>query len=118
MTVSDRIRKVYRESGLKNYLEFAQEIGVSKSTIDKWVGGKVLPEHKNLKVIAKVFNVNEEWLLFGVQEISGEDKVNFVLKLKEAELQNEIEFLRLQLQEKSEYIEMLKEEIRRLKKEK
>lgn len=117
MAVSDRIRKVYKDSGLKSYFEFAKKIGVSKSTIDKWVGGKVIPEHKNLSVIAKVFNVNEEWLLFGVEAVNDKKKIDFVMKLREAELTNEIEFLKQQLVEKTEYIEMLKNEITRLKNE-
>ena len=51
--------------GLKQ-TEFAKELAVSHSTINKWVNGKALPDTEMLAHIAQRFHISTDELLFGV----------------------------------------------------
>ena len=49
-----------------NQTEFAKELGLSHSTINKWVNGNALPDTEMLARIAQRFHVSTDELLFGV----------------------------------------------------
>lgn len=120
MELSDRIRKIYREN-CKGIKDFAKRIGVSESSVNKWLAGEVAPKKETIKRIAEVFGVSEAWIMFGdIKEESNFMVVNDqVLKYGDCEncerFRLEIQWLRQQLDEKSDYVEMLKEELERLK---
>lgn len=111
-TLKDRILRVYKNSGKKDYAEFAESIGVAKSTIDYWMSRGGNPSPSNLKRICTVYNVSEEWLVFGL-DVAKDDGVKYNLKEVCAEYIKEIDFLKNQLAEKTEYINMLKDKLKK-----
>ena len=50
MTFADRIKSVRRQS-LLSQTDFAKEIGVSFSTVNRWETGKSVPNYKTIKKI-------------------------------------------------------------------
>lgn len=99
-TLKQRLLKLIKNYKSGTYNEFAQSIGVDKNTISYWMSRGGSPSENNLKTICEVHNVTEKWLLYG------DDDDDISEKCKE--LKEEINFLKKQLQEKSDYIELLK----------
>ena len=73
--VGQRIKQLRKMLGLTQK-EFAEKIGKATISISKWEAGDRTPDESTLKLIAKEFNVNEQWLKTGEGEI-------FVSKLPE-----------------------------------
>lgn len=70
MEMHDRVRQIRKENKLSQD-EFAIRLGVSRSVISNIELNRLAnPEQKIplIKLIAKEFNVNEKWLLFGEGE--------------------------------------------------
>lgn len=74
---SDRIHFVRKNLNL-TMAEFANKIGVSKGSISFWESGKTTPPATTLRLIAKLFNLNPEWLLTGEGEIYLETPVTTI----------------------------------------
>ncbi|HIQ50185.1 MAG TPA: XRE family transcriptional regulator, partial [Nanoarchaeota archaeon] len=49
--------------------EFAEKIGKSLRAVQNWEYGQRTPDESTVKLIAKEFNVNEEWLKTGEGEM-------------------------------------------------
>lgn len=70
MEMHERVRQIRKENNLSQD-EFAKRLGVTRSVISNIeLDLLAKPEQKMplVKLIAKEFNVNEEWLLFGEGE--------------------------------------------------
>ena len=67
MTINERIKEVRNHAGL-NIVEFAEKIGVTKSTTSRLEqeGYQVTP--RNIQLICTTFHVSEEWLVHGTGE--------------------------------------------------
>jgi phage repressor protein C with HTH and peptisase S24 domain len=63
-----QLRKMLRLS----QREFGEKIGRALNTVQKWEMGQRTPDESTLKLIAKEFNVNEEWLKTGKGEMFAE----------------------------------------------
>lgn len=66
--IGQRIKELRKMLGLTQK-EFANRIGKSTISIAKWEAGDRTPDESTLKLIAKEFNVNEEWLKSGEGEM-------------------------------------------------
>ncbi|RUM51170.1 MAG: hypothetical protein DSY47_00045 [Hydrogenothermus sp.] len=66
--IGQRIKQLRKMLGLSQR-EFAEKIGKSLNAVQKWESGDRIPSEPALKLIAKEFNVNEEWLKTGEGEM-------------------------------------------------
>lgn len=66
--IGQRIKELRKRLGLSQR-EFAKKIGKATISIAKWEAGDRTPDESTLKLIAKEFNVNEEWLKTGKGEM-------------------------------------------------
>ena len=57
VNVSEKIKDIRRKS-LLSQMEFADEIGVSFSTVNRWENGKTVPNYQALKKIKKFCDKN------------------------------------------------------------
>lgn len=57
VNVSEKIKDIRRKS-LLSQMEFADEIGVSFSTVNRWENGKTAPNYQTLKKIKKFCDRN------------------------------------------------------------
>lgn len=71
--IGQRIKKLLKEKGISQ-AELARRIGVSRAAVSEWVRGKSEPSESTLKLIAKEFGVNENWLKTGEGEIWSKDR--------------------------------------------
>lgn len=117
MQISDRIRKIYREN-CKSIKDFADRIGVSDSSVNKWLSGDVIPKKDKIQRIAEEFNTTAEWIEYGMPSDNSIIIKDEILNSGECatcnEYRDEIIWLRKQLSEKTEYIDLLKEKIKSL----
>ena len=72
MYLSEKVRKL-REKFLLTQEDFAKELGVAFSTVNRWENGKEMPTYKSMRLIMTYckdnniqFDIQSEWL--------GEDK--------------------------------------------
>ncbi|MCK5134841.1 MAG: helix-turn-helix transcriptional regulator [Bacteroidales bacterium] len=72
MSLSDRIRKVYR-SNCNSIEEFAELIDVSESSVHKWFSGEVVPRKDKLSRICQRFGVSIEWLEYGIEAVNDKE---------------------------------------------
>lgn len=61
--LSERIKKI-RKDHAYTQIEFAEQLGVTNAHISKLEKGITVPSDALIKLICKVFEVNEEWLRF------------------------------------------------------
>ena len=47
--------------------KMAEDLGISRQTLNKWNTGRTEPSGKNLNLLAKYFDVSVEWLAFGAE---------------------------------------------------
>lgn len=74
MDISEKIKELLKKKGISQ-TELAKRIGVSRAAVSEWIRGKSKPSESTLKLIAKEFNVNEEWLKTGKGEMFVEGTV-------------------------------------------
>ena len=71
-TFADRLRQAMAAAGIKqvDLIEAAAEHGVrlGKSQVSQYANGKTVPRHDTLEILAKLLNVEAEWLLSGTPE--------------------------------------------------
>ena len=72
--IGQRIKELRKMLGLSQR-EFAEKIGKSFRAVQNWEYGQRTPDESTLKLIAKEFNVNEEWLKTGKGEMFVEGAV-------------------------------------------
>jgi transcriptional regulator with XRE-family HTH domain len=61
---ADRMRKALRTSGVGSQ-EMADYLGVSRTSISNWIGGRVAPSRQTLRLWALRTGVSYEWLCHG-----------------------------------------------------
>ncbi len=67
MNIGNNIKKLRKEKHLSQE-ELAQKCNVSRQTISRWESNEVLPDTNNLIILAKLFNVTLDEIVFGVTE--------------------------------------------------
>ena len=83
MFMHERIQQKLEEKNLKQ-ADIARATGKSTAAVTKWLKGDNIPKAENLKAIAKLLNVSDEWLLTGkenkqpVSNIEHESNVSFI----------------------------------------
>ena len=80
--IGQRIKQLREKLGLSQS-KFAEKIGKSRIGVAQWEAGKRTPDESTLKLIAKEFNVNEEWLKTGegkmfVKELPATSKEEYI----------------------------------------
>ncbi|RZG74150.1 helix-turn-helix domain-containing protein [Acinetobacter sp. WCHAc060033] len=83
MFMHERIQQKLEEKNLKQ-ADIARATGKSTAAVTKWLKGDNIPKAENLKAIAKLLNVSDEWLLNGkenkqpVSNTEYESNVSFI----------------------------------------
>lgn len=60
-SIANRIKEALELKGMKQ-IDLANETGIPKSSISSYVSGRYEPKDYNVRKIAQILNVNEEWL--------------------------------------------------------
>lgn len=68
-TIGDKIRKIRRESGLKQ-VEFVAALDIDRSYLSKIESNRIKPGRDLLIKIAKEFNVSLDWLITDTDDTS------------------------------------------------
>lgn len=63
--MKDRIKKL-REKLKKTQVQFAEELKLSRSAVQKWESGETVPDSSSIAAIVAKYNVNEAWLRDGL----------------------------------------------------
>lgn len=63
--MKDRIKKLRVKLG-KTQMQFADDLNLSRSAIQKWESGETVPDSSSISAIVAKYNVNEMWLRNGV----------------------------------------------------
>ena len=63
--MKDRIKKLRIKLG-KTQMQFADDLNLSRSAIQKWESGETVPDSSSISAIVAKYNVNEMWLRNGV----------------------------------------------------
>jgi transcriptional regulator with XRE-family HTH domain len=66
--VADRMRKGLREANV-GVQEMADYLGVARSTLGNWIGGRIEPSTQTLRLWALRCAIDYEWLAYGRTEI-------------------------------------------------
>ena len=66
--MKDRIKKLRKELDLTQQ-EFAERIGIKRNTIATYESGRNIPIDAVISLICREFNVNEEWLRSGSEDM-------------------------------------------------
>lgn len=75
MFMHERIQQKLEEKNLKQ-ADIARATGKSTAAVTKWLKGDNIPKAENLKVIAKLLNVSDEWLLTGKGDEQATKKID------------------------------------------
>lgn len=67
--MKDRIKQIRKEINLTQQ-EFADKLGISRSTVATYEVGKSEPSDAAISLMCKTFNINEQWLRYGEGEKS------------------------------------------------
>lgn len=67
MSIGLRLKQLLEKKGLTAYM-FAEETGISQSTLSRILNKDTKPNASNLKVISDYFQIDKTWLLTGQQE--------------------------------------------------
>lgn len=111
-TVNQNIDTLLRAKKLTQQ-ELAQQMGLTKQTINNWITGTAQIPLKHLVSLLKLFSdVNARWLLTGEGDM-GDDEKTFASNPR---LEGKIEILESQLKEKEDKIAELYKIIGRLEK--
>lgn len=66
-TIGERVRFIRKQEGL-TLEKFGARIGISNPSVSTIESGKSNPSAQTVKSICREFNINEEWLRFGIGE--------------------------------------------------
>lgn len=69
MSIQDRIKAVREELGLSQE-KFGQRMGVSRDVINNLERGKVEPKQLQLNHMCKIYDINQQWLIDGNENVS------------------------------------------------
>ncbi|WP_288384623.1 LexA family transcriptional regulator [uncultured Acinetobacter sp.] len=75
MFMHERIQQKLEEKNLKQ-ADIARATGKSTAAVTKWLKGDNIPKAENLKAIAKLLNVSDEWLLTGKGDEQASKKID------------------------------------------
>jgi SOS-response transcriptional repressor LexA len=73
MTLASRITQAREKAGLKK-AEFARRLGVTSQAVSQWESGANEPSKENLGKIARLTEVNPDWLIYGVSTLDPDDQ--------------------------------------------
>lgn len=83
VTIHDRIKQIRKLNNLTQQ-EFANKLGIKRSTISNYEMGRNNPVDSVISLICREFNVNEEWLRNGIGEMflpeSRKDEIEKVVR--------------------------------------
>ena len=65
MDIGSRIKQIRKDSGLTQG-EFGSRIGISLSGVSSLEIGKNTPSEQTIRAICSEFNVNRDWLVYGI----------------------------------------------------
>ena len=71
MTLNERIRQIWKESGL-TMEKFGSRIGITTSSVSTMVNGKSNPSDQSIRSICREFGIREEWLRAGKEPMKAE----------------------------------------------
>ena len=92
MNTLERILKLVEQKGLSNN-RFEKEAGLAIASIQAWKSGKANPSQKSLQKISEYFNVSLDYLLYGTEKPSYEEKKKEAVTLVEELTPEEIKKL-------------------------
>lgn len=108
------IKKLRKENKLTQ-AELAEAIGVSKSSIEKYETGRANPSPDVQSKLAKLFNIDEDFIIKIVAEEAAELYIEKCLKVTKPIYEAEISRLQDTIKTQESFIEALKEIIDYLK---
>ena len=79
-TITERVKTIRKKLGLTQE-EFAKEIGISRANIGNIEYGRVALTDRNITLICKTFNVNENWLRNGIEPIFNENEIDLISEM-------------------------------------
>lgn len=82
METKDRIKKVRKYLGLTQK-EFADNLGVSLSAVQRWEMGMRKVDERTIKLISEKFRVSERWLKSGEGEMFDDKHLDIQKKIDE-----------------------------------
>ena len=85
-TFVDRLKYAMSIKNMKQ-AELAELTGIGKSSISQYLSGQYMPKQKNLYLIAKALDVNEDWLIGNSDEIDR----NYIYLSPDSEMMNILE---------------------------
>ena len=84
-TITGRVAELRRKLGLTQG-RFGKELGLTAASISNTEKGKNEVTESNIKLICRVFSVNEDWLRHGQGEMFRAEKSESFLSFKEREI--------------------------------
>lgn len=66
--MNERIREIRKNAHL-NMEQFGKRIGITKASVSRIESGENNPSDQTIILICKEFNVNKEWLCFGIGDM-------------------------------------------------
>ena len=87
---ADRLRSLIKKHGLTQ-VRLAEELGISKFSLNNYVKGDRLPETSILYSLAKYFNTTMEWLLTGENDFTNMQQKNEQAAMEFHKLFNELD---------------------------
>lgn len=73
--LGERIYTLRKQAGLSQE-DLAHRTGVSRQTISKWESGQMVPELSNLHALCTLFGVSADYMLFGVNKKTIDEKTD------------------------------------------
>lgn len=108
--MNDRIRRLRETLGL-NQTDFANKIGVQRSTVSNYEQGSRVPIDAVITSICREFNVNEVWLRTGDGDMFNEDDtgVDLVTRAMMGQSENKKRLLRIIADMPDDLLDMMME---------
>lgn len=73
-TVGQRVKQIIVYQG-STMTKFAKELNISQSMVSKICSDKAHPSDRTISDICRIFNINKEWLLNGVGEMTNKEEL-------------------------------------------
>lgn len=114
MNINKRIKELRNQLNLSQE-EFGKRISLVKSGVSNFESGARTVTDKNIKLICKEFNVNEEWLVNGIGEMFNQTKLSLmellgekINSLSEIEKKALYEFIKLPIEQRTIIMDFIK----------